>query len=212
MQPHPARLLFRFGIGLAELVGEQLSSALRTVNTLSSQEVCIPMSPADPAIRVPDSAVDVSVSLRHVTIGTIAMTPRLFIRSLGPLAAMEARTRQLVRRWRRLADLAPGAAFVRKQCDGLWQRAHTLLGRCAAEGRREETLGRKLAEVSLAGFFEASLARVAESPDLKRVIEEQSEGVAVAAVTELRERSRSADGLVEAFARRLVRLRASRSA
>ena len=50
---------------------------------------------------------------------------------------------------------------------------------------------------------DAVLARVADSPDLKRVIREQSEGIAVTAVAALRSRSARADGLAEKAVRRL---------
>jgi hypothetical protein len=61
----------------------------------------------------------------------------------------------------------------------------------------------------LIALREAALARVAESPDLKRVIREQSAGIAVTAVTELRNRSARADALAERAVRRLFGRRES---
>jgi hypothetical protein len=56
----------------------------------------------------------------------------------------------------------------------------------------------------LTALREKALARVADSPDLKRVIREQSQGIAVTAVTELRNRSARADRLAERAVRRLL--------
>jgi hypothetical protein len=69
-----------------------------------------------------------------------------------------------------------------------------------------------LAGDALTVLRENVLARVSESQDLRRVIHEQSAGVAVTAVGELRDRSARADDLAETTIGRLFgRGRARRS-
>ena len=54
-----------------------------------------------------------------------------------------------------------------------------------------------MARDALTVLRENMLARVSESPDVRSAIREQSEGIAVTAVGELRERSARADNLAE---------------
>jgi len=82
-------------------------------------------------------------------------------------------------------------------------RSRAQLASWAAAGQREEAASRAVARKALTALRERALARVADSPDLKRVIREQSEGVAVIAVNELRNRSARADRLAERAVRRL---------
>ncbi len=77
------------------------------------------------------------------------------------------------------------------------------LARWVELGRREEAESRILAFDALTVLRENMLARVSESPDVKNVIREQSEGIAVTAMGELRERSARADNLAERTVGRL---------
>jgi hypothetical protein len=78
------------------------------------------------------------------------------------------------------------------------------LARWAAVGRLERDESRAVARAALTMLRETMLARVSESPDLKGVIREQSAGIAVTAVTELRERSAQIDDLAEGAVSRLL--------
>jgi hypothetical protein len=114
------------------------------------------------------------------------------------------RTAPLARRTFALARRAPGAAQVGARLDAWRARGEEQVARWAAAGRREATDGRELARGVLTNVRENAFARVSESPDLKRVIREQSEGIAVTAVGELRDRSARADSLAEGAVRRLL--------
>ena len=81
------------------------------------------------------------------------------------------------------------------------------LRRWAEEGSREERAGRRLARLATPSFIELAVARRADSPELKTVIEEQSGGLAASSVAELRERSEAADSVVERVVRRVLRRR-----
>jgi hypothetical protein len=114
------------------------------------------------------------------------------------------RTAPLARRAFALARRAPGASRVTARIDVWRARGEDQLALWAATGRRETADGRSLARGVLTTLRESAFARVSDSPDLKRVIREQSEGIAVTAVGELRERSARADRLAEGVVRRLL--------
>ena len=87
---------------------------------------------------------------------------------------------------------------------GAWRaEGEKRLARWAELGRREEAASRILAFDALTVLRENMLARISESPELKSVIREQSEGIAVTAMSELRERSARADNLAERTVGRL---------
>src|SRR5450631_1098281 len=100
-------------------------------------------------------------------------------------------------RARRLARRLPGATRSAAHWHSWHARRRLQLARWTAVGQREEMASRTVTRQALIAVREAALARVAESPDLKRVIREQSAGIAVTAVTELRNRSARADALAE---------------
>ena len=61
-----------------------------------------------------------------------------------------------------------------------------------------------MARDALTVLRENMLARVSESPDVRGAIREQSQGIAVTAMSELRERLARADNLAERTVRRLL--------
>jgi hypothetical protein len=187
------RPLLRFAVGLAVLSGERFAAILATSSTAP-----VPVTAEPPAPPTP----------RHVALGLLL---RALDRARGAPARLGARLSPVGRRARRLAPPAarllgrlPGAARANARL-GLWRtRAEAALARWAAEGAREETEGRAVARAALTTIRERALARLTESPDLKQVIREQSEGLAETAVSELRERSARADRLAEGAVRRLL--------
>jgi hypothetical protein len=188
------RLLFRFGVGFLELTAEGLAGALETWHDL-----------AHPEPETPAAELEPPTAGRHVVIGALASTPR----ALAAVAARAGRRGRpaaaLAGRALRRLSRAPGAGAVARRWRALRGRAGAQLARWGRAGRREEDEGRTLARLVVAALFEGAVARVADSPDLKRVIEEQSQGLAVTAVAELRERSARADSVAEAVTRRFVR-------
>jgi hypothetical protein len=56
------------------------------------------------------------------------------------------------------------------------------------------------------------VARLAQSPEMRAVIQEQSQGLASSSVAELRERSELADRIVERLVRRMLRRSRTRPA
>ena len=193
---HPGRLLFRFSIGLAELVGEGLVTSLRVFEETRHAAANTDVDETLPRVRA-----------RHVFIGAAAAAPAWLARGLrrraGPPRPLEPR-RPTSSRAHRLLARAPGVERARRGYLSLRLRVGAQMASWAEAGRREEHGGRALAREALSGYYELAMARVADSPELKQVIAEQSESLAESAVTTLRDGSARADDAVESVARRLL--------
>jgi hypothetical protein len=190
------RPLFRFVVGLWTLTGERLGAILAA-----------PSAAGVPAPPLPDSRPERSTP-RHVALGLALRALDHARRTPARLGARLARAtvpaRRLAAPLSRLLARAPGAGRARAQLD-LWRtRGQAAVTRLAIDGAREEVEGRAMARAALTTIREQAFASLSESPDLKQVIRDQSEGVAVTAVTELRDRSARADTMAEGAVRRLL--------
>lgn len=190
--------MFRFVLGMTELTSERVGGVLAACSAVETPEAFEPMAEGTP------------VNLRHAVMGMLAdavggasRAPALVRARWANLAASArqraaplARLRGLVGRW-------PGMSRAMGRVQTLRNQGRQRLARWAELGRREEAASRLLAFDALTVLRENMLARISESPDLKSVIREQSEGIAVTAMSELRERSARADNLAERTVGRL---------
>jgi len=190
----------RFGLGLIVLTGDTLGSVL-AVSGVPGASTGVPAS----------SAARARPSPRHAAWGMLVdlldrgqRAPALFRACLSRAARSAHRFAPSMARARRLARRLPGATRSAAHWHAWHTRRRIQLARWVAVGQREEVASRAVAREALLAMREAAFARVADSPDLKRVIREQSEGIAVTAVAELRSRSARADGLAERAVRRLL--------
>ncbi len=192
--------MLRFALGMTELAGERAGAVLS-----ACAAVAPPAAPEPPAAGAP-------LNLRHAALG-------LLWEAAGGASRAPARVRA---RWRglaasarrrgaplaRLGDVAgrlPGMASAMGRLRAWRADGRQRLAHWAEVGRHEEAQSRVLAFDALTVLRENLLARVSESPEVKTVIREQSEGIAVTAMTELRERSARADNLAERTVGRLFR-------
>jgi len=193
----------RFGLGLVVLAGDTLGSVLGPAGS--------PGPPEGPDESDESTLAATEPSLRHAAWGLLV---DLLDRGRGAQGALRASlwraamsARQLappLTRAGRLAGHLPGATRSAAHWHAWRARRRAALDRWGAAGQREEAASRAVAQEALAALREKALARVADSPDLKRVIREQSQGIAVTAVNELRNRSARADRLAEKAVRRLL--------
>jgi hypothetical protein len=146
----------------------------------------------------------VTVSARSVVVGAMSSAMR-WRAPTAPLQAASESAALATRRGLRVLARVPGARFVERGARALRSGAADQVRRWAQEGAHEELAGRRLARQATPGFVELAIARLSESPELRSVIEEQSEGLAEHSVTELRERSHEADHAVERLVRRVFR-------
>jgi hypothetical protein len=183
----PARLLFRFALGAGWLASEWLAAALRVVDELPA--------PADGPEDV------VPIDARAVLAGAVSSAlRRRRPRAVAPSTALRRRGRQGLR----LLTHLPGAGLVERRLDSFREAALIQFGQWAQEGARETLAGRRLARLAAPGLFELAVARLAQSPELRKLIAEQSQGLASSTVAELRQRSERADTLIEDFLRRIL--------
>jgi hypothetical protein len=196
--PTRARLMFSLALGLADLTNERVQSVLAACSAVASP------------VTIEPAAAGAPVDLGHAALGFLT-------EAAGRLASAPAAAQ---RRWRRVSESARAAAGrldrARKLAGGLpgvsqaigrfrgWRdRGRDQLGRWAEVGRRQQAQSRVLAFDALTVLRENILARVSDSSDVKDVIREQSQGLAVTAMSELRERSARADALAERTVGRL---------
>jgi len=186
-----ARLLFRFGIGTTELAGERLIAALRELDSVMPDVAA-------------EGAPERTLRLHHALLGAVTSLPAWARVTLARRRAARSMSRRGAN-GRRLASRLPGADRIRQRYEMLLARVEAQLVRWALAGRREELAGRALAETAIREASHELVSAVAESPELKRVIAEQSEGLGTSAMAELRESTARADALAERVTRRFLR-------
>ncbi len=192
-----ARLVFRFAVGGTGLLVEWMGSALRVIDELPT--------PVDAPGVEPGAYVG-----RAVVVGALSSAMR-WRPPPTQLAKAARSTGRATRRGLRMLARLPGAGPCGGATAARAMSSAQQLRRWAEEGAREERAGRRLARLASPSFFELAVARLADSPQLKTVIEEQSGGLAASSVAELRERSELADRLVERVMRRVLRRRPAAS-
>lgn len=205
--PSGARQLFRFGLGLVTLARERLGTILAASGAAEGASLSVEASfgqragAADAALGlvlgVADAGARARPALRARWAGISASARRLS----APLARAGV-----------LIGWLPGISRRAVELRAWRAQRERRLARWAAAGRRERDESRAVARAAVTMLRETMLARISESPDLKGVIREQSAGIAVTAVAELRERSARIDDLAEGAVSRLLGRGAARRA
>ena len=190
--------MLRFALGVAELTSERVGAVLSACTAVAPPAALEPTAGGAPA------------NLRHAALGLlsdasggVSRVPALVRARWRHLAASARRRVAELDRLGRLVGRLPGVPRAIDRLQAWRDQGQKQLDRWVALGRREEAESRTLAFDALTVLRENMLARVSESPDVKSVIREQSEGMAVTAMGELRERSARADTLAERTVGRL---------
>lgn len=208
MRPGATRMLFRFGLGLATLARERMNAVLASSEAAAAGPPPAATAPEEDAPRAADAALGFLLGVSELG---LRMRPALSTR-WAALTSSAHRLAAPVVRAGGLVGWLPGVPRRAAELRAWRAREGRRLARWAAAGRRERLESRAVARAALTTLRETVLARISESPDVKRVIHEQSAGVAVTAVGELRERSARVDDLAEGTVGRLLgRGRARRS-
>ena len=189
--------MLRFVLGMAELTGERVGAVLAA---------CTAVEPAAP-LAPPDAGTP--INLRQAALGLLSdavsgasRTPAL-ARARGRHLAASARRRAApLNRVGKLVGRLPGVPRAMSRLRAWRDQGRNQLARWAERGRREQADSRVWPSTR-SPCCANMLARVSESPDVRGAIREQSEGIAVTAMGELRERSARADDLAERTVGRL---------
>jgi hypothetical protein len=191
--------MLSLALGLVDLTNERVGAVLAACSAVAPPVNLEPAPPGAP------------LDLRHAALGFLSS-------AIGGASRAPARARARLRRMaesarrraapldraNKLASRVPGLPRAMGRLRAWRDRGRAQLTRWAELGRREQAQSRVLAFDALTVLRENMLARVSESPELKEVIREQSTGIAVTAMGELRERSARADSLVERTVGRLL--------
>ena len=190
--------MLRFVLGVTELTGERVGAVLSACSAVA------PPAALDP------TAAGRPVNLRHAALGLLSdavagasRTPARVRARWRRMTASARRGAGPLDRMGRLAGRFPGMPRATSRLLAWRNHGRRQLARWAERGRRERADSRTLAVDALTVLRENMLARVSESPDVRGAIREQSQGIAVTAVSQLRERSARADNRAEQTVRRL---------
>ena len=145
-------------------------------------------------------------------IGLLQLTREQVVSTLRQAQAAEGRTEPPAGRPRRLR-LRIAALRWTSPLGGALRRTHVWrrlgagsLARFRVAAGQEQIEGRALALRAWRRLVRTAAGQLANSPEMKQVIREQSQGLAAGAISEMRHRSARADDTAEELARRALHL------
>jgi len=196
-------LILRFALGLSDLTRERVGEVLSACTAVEARTKVGPKA-VDAPFEAPLGAGDTAWGLLTEALRVVLETPGR-ARARGKRFGASVRRRAAsFERLGKLADGVPGVPAAKRRLGAWGDRQRKQLDRWTELGRREREASRRLAFDALTVLRENTLAHVSESPDVKSVIRQQSEGIAVTAVSELREQTARADSLAERTVSRLL--------
>ncbi len=148
---------------------------------------------------------DELVRLRYALVGLIFDAQDTFRRNLSLWAKIAD---QSARATNRVTNPVTNSFLfrpARRRYDRLIRRGESSLARWVSDGRKEEPPSRELARKTYVEIVDEFIDQLAENPQLQSVITQQSLGVASEMRDEVRERTVTADNLVENLVRRILR-------
>jgi hypothetical protein len=147
--------------------------------------------------------------LRYATIGLIFETQNMLGRSLE-LAVKAAETGVVVTE--KIAGpfwdfflFRPFTKRIEKRFDNMAERGQGSLSRWIEIGREVEPRGRELASLTYEEIIGEFIDRLAESPEIRELVTQQSLSLAAGVRDEVRERTVTSDNVLEDIARRILR-------
>jgi hypothetical protein len=190
-----ALALMRLLVGAALVGGETLRSRLR------QWEAAVPASA--PPTQVPPGMT--AGLVRHAVLGMLFETEQWVGRGLSRTARRSGvATRFLLAAMARTLQWEP-LGPVRLRVDELLMQWMETVRRWTASGELEEEQARWLARKALPGVLDEFFDVLTKNPEVRALVEEQSVGLAGAAVNEVRGRTVSADVLAERLVHGLLR-------
>lgn len=197
--PGRGRLMLRFALGMAELGSERVGNVLSACTAVEPPAALEP-----PAAGTPANLRHAALGLLSNAVGGAARTPERVRARWRRISASARRRAAPLDRVGKLVGRLPGMPRAMSRLRAWRNQGREQLTRWAELGRREQAQSRILALDALTVLRENMLVRVSESPDVRSAIREQSQGLAVTAVGELRERSARADDRAEETVSRLL--------
>jgi hypothetical protein len=179
-----ARLLFRFGLGLAGLAREQLRAIVVTSGAAAGGSATVDAGAGQSAPRITDAALGLVLVAADAGART---RPALSARWAALAASARGLSAPLVRACG-LVGWLPGVPRRAAELRAWRAKEGRRLAGWAAVGRRERARSRVLTRAALSSLREAILGRIVDSPEVNPVIRDESAGRGVTAVVDLRDR------------------------
>jgi hypothetical protein len=146
---------------------------------------------------------------RHTLIGLLFETPEALSRRLAKMGHTSSAAAGLVGK---VSSPVVNSRLVRpfkRRVDNLVRRGEANIERWADRGRAEEQVSRALAEQAITEIFDEVMAEVitqlAQKPEVRELLQQQSVSLAGEVIGEVRQRTASADALLERLARTILR-------
>ena len=198
------RLLTAVAIGSVVEGADQLLQRLNLYQQDLQQ--ALEQSGEDGEIAIDEDEFD---RLRYATIGLIFDTQNIIGRSLV-LSAQAAETtldlaNTLTRPLRNFFLFRPLTRRVEQRFDNVAESGQDRISQWIDIGRKVEPRGRLLATKTYEEIVDEFINRLAENPEVKELVAEQSIGLAAGMRDEVRERTVTSDNVLEDIARRILR-------
>jgi hypothetical protein len=190
------------------LVGGAIEGTSQLTTRLQKYQEDLRREAAENSTAGDDSAVtseDELDRLRFALVGLIFDAQSTFRRNVTLWAKIASRSASMTNRV--TEPVASSFLFnpIQRRYDKLVRRGEQSLARWIADGRVEEPQSRQLASRTYGEIVDEFINRLSENPELQSLITEQSLGVATEMRDEVRERTVTADNVMEGIVRRILR-------
>lgn len=146
---------------------------------------------------------------RHTLIGLLFETPEALSNRLARVGQASGAAAGLVGKVSAPIVNSRLVRPLKRRFDNLVRQSESNIERWAERGRVEEQVSRAIAEQAIAELFDEVMAEVitqlAQKPEVRELLQQQSVGLAGEVIGEVRQRSASADALLERVARTILR-------
>jgi hypothetical protein len=190
------------------LVGGVIEGTSQLTTRLQKYQEDLRREAAERAADGGDTAVtseDELDRLRYAFVGLIFDAQSTFRRNVTLWAKIASRSASVTHRVTEPVTNSFLFNPIQRRYDKLVRRGEQSLARWIADGRVEEPQSRQLASRTYGEIIDEFINRLSENPELQSLITEQSLGVASEMRDEVRERTVTADNLMEGIVRRILR-------
>ncbi|MCB0162814.1 MAG: hypothetical protein KDI79_01220 [Anaerolineae bacterium] len=192
------KMLLRLVIGGS---AETMDELMRRVQ---EQQQRIDSNPAGGMTIIPHNETDLD-RLRYALLGLLFETPD---RLVSRISSLQEKTRQTTNRIDSIFRPFTNSFLVRPVRRRYKERVaklNTIINDLIDTGRTEAMVGRRLARDTFEAAIDELFDYVAQNPELRQIVQQQSIGMTEEVVDQLRDRAASADMLVDRIARTILR-------
>jgi hypothetical protein len=206
--PVPQPEMDTFYTLLRLLVGGAIVGTDELIRRSKAWQQEISQATADKMVIAPFADVERN-RLRHMVIGLLFETPGTINSGISAVGqASEAATDWASKLLRPIVR-NPLVRPAKRRYDKLVAQGNAVVGSWMERGRSEELVSRAMAEQAIAEIFDEVLdeviAELAQKPEVRDLLQQQSIGVADEMMGEVRHRAASADAILERLARAMLR-------